>query len=319
MIRWGSYLAIVFVGYLATGLYVIRGDEQALIRRFGKAHPNVAAPGIAWDLPWPFVKIDRVKINELRSITIGQGQGEEELGNDFLRPFTNSRVSEFLTGDKNVIHLQILIQYRVGEIHDFLLNHEDPERQLKLEVESLANELFSRSGVDYVHPLGLQELRSELFRQSRLMAENRKFGVILEDVTIQDVRPPGVVRKAFLEVSNARNESERVISTAQTGAERVVTQAKAQSSQILNEARGAKQEIVSLAKGQADRFGAILNQIDVDVRTGSGARSELRQQAMLRLYVEMMGEVLPRVRRFVMVGSHRPVEFTISPDSKPSE
>ena len=66
MKRW--LLVIGLLAYFASGLFIVRGNEQVLVRRFGKARLPLVASGLRFDLPWPFVRLDRVNLNEVRTV-----------------------------------------------------------------------------------------------------------------------------------------------------------------------------------------------------------------------------------------------------------
>ena len=69
--------------YLASGFYVVRGNEQALVRRFGKADQALVTGGLHFDLPWPLARIERVNVHELRTLSIGVAAAEAFDGRGF--------------------------------------------------------------------------------------------------------------------------------------------------------------------------------------------------------------------------------------------
>ena len=72
-LSWG---AIVLTVYLASGFYVVRGNEQAVVRRFGRADRALVASGLHFDLPWPFARIERVNRHELRTLSPPDDDGD---------------------------------------------------------------------------------------------------------------------------------------------------------------------------------------------------------------------------------------------------
>lgn len=164
--------ALLVAVYLATGFYVVRGNEKAAVRRFGRfvrtPENRVAleGSGLHYTLPWPCSDVDRINLNEVRTLSIGMGEVAEPGAGGFLRSLEAENRSQFLTGDKNILHLQINAQYRVGEptVEDFLIRSAAPERHLERIVEAVATGLIAQSGVDFVHPLGQVELNASSSR-----------------------------------------------------------------------------------------------------------------------------------------------------------
>jgi len=309
-----TFLLLCLIGYTASGLYVVRGNEQAVVRRFGRALPGVVGSGLHFDLPWPFSRVDRVNQNEIRTVSLGLAAADEIEPNDFLRAAASSRSAEFLTGDKNILHLQVHVQYRITEPHDYLLRHEAPERYLRLLAECVVADAVARSGVDFVHPLGLNELRQFLTQRTRELAESHRLGVTIEDVTIGDVRPPTLVKQAFLDVSNARAERDRMINEAHAEGEKMIAQAKAQALQEIDRAETERHRLVSEARGDADRFLSLIGQFERDAATGEQSRQQARAMAMQRIYQSALEEILPRLAGQVFVDGTRPIDLTIQPN-----
>lgn len=303
--------ALLLSAYAATGIYVVRGNEQAVVRWFGKAQPRLVGSGLHFGWPWPLCRVDRVNLNESRTVTIGLGNADEVDDSDFLKAPAYSRQSEYLTGDKNILNLQVSVQYRVDDPLQYLLRHESPERHLRFLTQSLVSDVVARSGVDYVHPLGLNALRQLLTVETRRRAGLLRVGVFVEDVTLADVRPPVPVKQAFLDVSNARAEKERLISEAQTLSEKLVAQANAQSSQLQDQAEAARAQGLSAATGEASRFNALVDQFDLAGKTGTESRARSRDLTMQRLYWSALDDLLPRLARQIYVDGQKPVDLTI--------
>ena len=129
MKRWIGLGVLLLAGYLCSGFYVVRGNEKASVRRFGKAqYTNVGTDagvgtislrnsGLYFDLPWPFVEVDRVNVSEVRTLTIGSAEADDIEGSQFLQAVDAARQSQFLSGDKNILNLQIRVHYRISEEH----------------------------------------------------------------------------------------------------------------------------------------------------------------------------------------------------------
>ena len=69
MTRWRGLLVVAMLAYLASGFYVVGGDETAVVRRFGRALSELRHSGLHYELPWPFSRVDRSSIHTaLRSL-----------------------------------------------------------------------------------------------------------------------------------------------------------------------------------------------------------------------------------------------------------
>lgn len=315
MIRVAWVLGALLL-YLATGIFIVRGNEQALVRRFGKARLPMATSGLHFDLPWPFTQIDRLNIHEVRTISIGVLTLEPLEATGFLRELNVDRQGEFLTGDKNILNLAVNVQYRISNPYAWLCLGANPEAGLKLLTESIVTDTVSRSGVDYVHPLGLNELRVLLTRQAREAAERQPWGVVVDDVTIAGAFPPVEVKAAFLDVSNARAEKERTINQEEAQAEKRVAAARAVAAREIDRAETEKNTRVETARGAADRFLAVIAEFKRNAGSPDDANA-VRRQTMQRLYAAAMEQWLPRLAGKVLIDPHDTVDLTIFPPADP--
>lgn len=308
---WGAALAAL---YLASGLFIVRGNEHALVKRFGRADRALVAGGLHLDLPWPFVRIERVNVHELRTITIGIAAGEAFPGAGFLQDLNLDRQGEFLTGDKNVLNVQVAVHYMISDPHRYFFECQSPDVRLRLLAESMVTEKIAQSSVDYVHPLGLNELQVLLTQAVRQAIEKEPWGIAVDNVTIAGVLPPVEVKAAFLDVSNARAERDRVISQEESRREKMLEASRAAVQQIRDRAEAERQAKVESARGSADRFLRVVAQFQIEAETGGQTAGQVRRATMRRLLAGALDELLPRLAGKVLLDATKPVDLTIFPE-----
>ncbi len=309
-------LAAGLLAWLATGFFIIRGNEQGLVRRFGRALRAPALSGLHFDLPWPLSQVDRVNVREMRTLTIGVASIDAQDPNGFLRPTGLDRVGEFLTGDKNLLNLQVQLQYRVSDPYRWICTREAPEVALRLIAESRIAEAIAQCGVDYVHPLGLNELRQLLSRDLAEAVDAAGLGAVVEDATIAAVWPPLEVKAAFLDVSNARAEKDKLIEQERSRAEQLTTAAEAQSLQLHDRAETEKRTQIESARGKADRFRALVAAMDPPAAGGSGDSGEVRNRAVRRMFLDAMDEIWPRLGRTLVIETDQPVDLRVFSETR---
>jgi len=314
----------ILVLYLVTGFYVVRGNEQALVRRFGKADRALVAGGLHFDLPWPLCRIERVNVNELRTLSIGIAATEGFDGGGFLLNADRERrgldrAGEFLTGDKNILNLQVNVHYAINDPHQFLFGCKSPETGLKLLAESLVTENVGESSVDYVHPLGLNELQNLLTEAARRAVEREPWGLSVDRVTIAGVLPPVEVKAAFLDVSNARAERDRVVNQELSRAEKLMAASRATAGQLADRAQADRLTRVESARGAADRFTRIVEQFCLESGSDGAMYDDVRGAAMQRLWSSALEELLPKLARKILVDPSQPVDLMLFNPPEPEK
>jgi modulator of FtsH protease HflK len=319
MKRLACFLLAASLLYLASGIYVVRGNEKAAVRLFGRAarRPDgglqLEAGGLHYALPWPFSQIVRVNLNEIRTLSVGVNETEDVETGGFLRALETANQSQFLTGDQNILHLQINAQYHVSELAagDFLFRATAPEKQLEGIVASVATDLIAQSGVDFVQPLGQVELNSLLTAGVRRQAEAQHFGLEIDDVAINAVYPPILVKAYFLDVTNARADKVNFINAANAYAEQRSAASTSDARRTLDEAFSYRQQTVESARGRADSFARMIAQFREAERSGAQSYVEARRIALDRYYLDTMGQVLKTVSAKVLLDSKEPADLTI--------
>ncbi|MBI3862727.1 MAG: protease modulator HflK [Planctomycetia bacterium] len=316
--RAALWSLLLLAAYFASGLYIVRGNEQALVRRFGKADRTLAAGGLHLDLPWPLARIERVNVHALRTLSVGLVSVEAFDGAGFLRDAGVDRQAEFLTGDKNILNMQVNVHYTITEPHKYFFGCNSPETGLKLLAESLVTSTVAQSSVDYVHPLGLNELRVLLTQSAREAVAREPWGLAVEDVTIAGVLPPVEVKASFLDVSNARAERDRIISQELARSDKLKAAAEAGANQLLDRAESERLARVEAARGSADRFMRIVEQFRREADAGGRTAADVRRSTMQRMWTATLEELLPRLSRQVLLDPQQSVDlFLVNPPPAP--
>ncbi len=325
MNRWCvGAIAIILIVYLCFGFYVVRGNEKAAVRRFGKAlrtetgSVTLKPSGLYFDLPWPFTRIDRVNVNEIRTLTVGTAEVDDVESGQFLQAVDATQQSQFLSGDKNILNVQFSVHYRIDEMNvdAWLYGTQNSERRLRLLSESALSDLMLQSGVDFVHTLGRTQLREMLLRRTRELASENQLGLEVEDVTIGSVYPPIRVKAQFLDVMNARADRETYINQANNYAEQRKAEATAAKRKINDEAETYRQRNVEIAKAKAHSFVKMVESFHRDEQEGIQSYAAARHMAMQRLYIEAMKDILQKVAGKVFLDSGKPVDLTIFRDPR---
>lgn len=307
--RWGV-LAVALLLWLATGIYVVDLDEVGLVRRFGALSSEPAQPGLHIDLPWPLSRVDRIRTDETRQVSVGMLSSAEEI-------FVETRAelaSEFFTGDQNLIHVQATAQYRISEPARFLYEQTAPETVLAAAVQSALAETLAARGVDDILTLGRGDIQTHVLRRTRTLADNYHLGVEVLSVELSDVRPPTMVKDAFRDVADARSDKERMIHDARSEKLKQLELATGLAQRILDEAEVYREQQVSQAQGAADYFNQILDELDKidDPRQ----RAQARRMTMYRLWTESLARILPKLKRGMYIDPGDKVDIQIFGEEK---
>ncbi len=273
--------AILLFQVIYTSFYTIQPAELGVLLRFGQ-YSRTTPPGLHFKIPL---------IEELRKVQVEVVQKEEfgfrtkNIGRTKTYPNHNvDNEALMLTGDKNVIEVAWIVQYKVSDPIKYLFKVANVSQAVRDASEMVTRRIVGNMDFDYV--LGNREIlagdaKAEL--QSEL--DNLECGVHIVTLQLQDINPPERVKPAFNEVNEADQDMKRLVNEAEEQYNKVIPKAGGRAKQLIEESKGYAVERVNRALGETNRFLAILDEYE-------GSREVTRQ----RMYLEAMQEVLPNVK-----------------------
>jgi len=283
----GLLVAAIWVG---SGFYRVQPDEQGVVLRFG-AYSYWTPPGLHWHLPWPIesallptvTRINRTEIGYRSSSNGRIEEGRDTGGRDVLAE------SLMLTGDENIIDIDVAVFWRVSNASAFLFNTATPEVLVRAVAESSMREVIGRSPIQpALGPLRGQ-IETDVLKQAQEILDRYQSGVEVTQVQLQKVDPPGAVIESFRDVQRANTDAERMRNEADSYRNDIVPRARGDAARVIAEAQGAKLASVAQATGQTQRFDNVLK-----------AYQQAKEVTLRRLYLDTMTDVLSHAQPLVV-------------------
>ncbi len=288
-------IALAVVVWLGSGIYQVGPREQAALQLFGK-FTSTEGPGLKWYFPAPVGKrtIVDVGVNrnmELGFFTTGTGAVSDQAVEALM-----------ITGDLNIVNVQMVVQYRIADLEKFLFRVDDPGdvlrdvqrgnpegRTLKDATEAALRQVVGQRSIDDTLVTGREQVQADTRALLQQILNDYDTGIEVLNVALQTVRPPDQVRAAFDDVVNARVDQESRINEAKAYEQDRVPRALGSAQQTVQSAEAFKAERIAVATGEADRFTSVLEEYQK-------SKAVTRQ----RLYLEAMEEILPGVTMFIL-------------------
>jgi modulator of FtsH protease HflK len=317
---WVGLAVAIAIVWLCSGIFVVGADEAAVVRVFGRAERTADGvvllrnSGLYFHLPWPMTQVERVRMNEVRTVTVGSSELDNlDAVGQFLQAVDSSQQSQVLSGDKNVLQVQLNVSYRIAGdgVDDWLFGSTVVERRLELLASSVLADVVLRSGVDFVHTLGHNEIRQAVLRRLEELVEQNSLGLEVDDVTIASVAPPVRVKADFVDVMNARADRETYVNRARAYESQRQSDAKAEAAKLQNESRSYARRKVDLARAEAESFNRLIDQLVVASESESMSYAEVRQLALRRQFIDTLEEIFQRVDAKVLLDSGKEVDITL--------
>ncbi|MEO5344933.1 MAG: FtsH protease activity modulator HflK [Magnetococcus sp. YQC-9] len=292
---WPFVLVLGLVVWMATGIYVVGPDENGVVLRFGR-HVETTGPGPHWRLPYPIATVLTPKVTKVERIEIGyrtrsRGGDGRTTGDEVDVPAE----SLMLTGDENIIDIDMSVQYRIkdGGAANYLFNLRNPSadrhKVVRDAAESAIRQVIGRNEIDSALTAGKEKIQSDSKQMMQKILDSYNSGILIVTVQLQKVSPPPEVVHAFKDVASAREDRERAINEAQGYANDILPKAKGEAAKLIQEAEGYRAAKVTRSEGDVHRYEAILKEYE-----------KARAITETRLYLESMEEVMSGVNKVII-------------------
>ncbi len=269
---WAVAIGLVLLcvlGYAASGFYLVRPGEKAIVRRLGKVWSPHVGPGIHYRWPFPLERVDVVQTDAIRVASTGR--------------------QLLLTGDENLLEAEVVVHFRVCDAQRFLLSATAPEQVVKNAAESSLRAVIGRNVIDVLLTTGRNTVRAETSQALQAELDRNAVGLEVADVLIRRLAPPEDVKDAFQDVASAREDQATYVNEAGAYYNALVPSARGEAAEKTSAADAYKVGKVDKAEGEAARF---LKKLDEYGKSRAITRT--------RLQIEAMEKSLPGAKKFLV-------------------
>jgi membrane protease subunit HflK len=270
-----------------SSIFQISTEEVGVITRLGK-YVRQVEPGL--NLKIPFVEdVYKVPVERQQKLEFGFRTTKSGIDTQYGQSSSSKDESLMLTGDLNLAEVQWVVQYRVDDAYKNLFKVRNPQSTLRIISEAAMRQIVGDRTVNEVLTVGRTEIASELEKLIQQICREYSMGIKIEQVVLQDVNPPELVKAAFNAVNEAQQEKETLINQAKSEYNKVIPKARGQAEETIQQAKGYAAERVNNADGEASRFTALYNEF-----------VKAPEVTKRRIYLETMSTVIPNIGNVVI-------------------
>jgi membrane protease subunit HflK len=284
--NWRVVLPSLLALYLGTGVYSVSTDQQAVVVRFGRIVESRVPAGVHWAWPAPIGQAFRLRVRETRRLTIG------------LAPDQPARASQFLTGDRNILDIRLVVQFAINDPVAYLFRAADVTAAIGTAAQGALVQAVSERHVDNLLTTEKVAVQQRIQTLADASVARYDCGVSILGIVLDAIQPPDQVVDAFRLVSSAREDSNRIVREAESYANGVVPVARGEAAKAGEEASSYATQRVDEALGNAARFTAVANEY-----------RKAPTETSARLYLETMEEVLPKMEKTLLGADGKAVEL----------
>jgi membrane protease subunit HflK len=263
----GIVAAVVFIGWLFTGIYIVDPAERGVVMRFG-AYTKMTDPGPHWHIPWPIESVQIINVDEISSF---------------------SHKAAMLTQDENIVDVELTVQSRIQDAANYLFQDQAPDKTLRDATETVVRKTIGGSKLDFILTEGRSAVAETIRGRVQELMDDYKTGLLVTSVNMQPAKPPEQVKEAFDDAIKAREDKERLENKAEAYANEILPQARGEAARAIADAKAYRDRVIAEAEGQTSRFAAVLTEYE---------KAPLVTRE--RLYLETMESVLGKSNKVLL-------------------
>jgi len=285
-------LVLLVIILISSGMYTVGPDEEGVIQRFGQ-YVRTTEPGLHFKVPFGVETLRKVKVKYV----FKEEFGFRTLKSGVRSVYSNKNFTEeslMLTGDLNLGVVEWIVQYKVKDARNFIFNVRNVKSTLRDISEAVMREVVGDHAVTEVLTTGRIDIANQVEQRLQAILDNYDSGINIVTVKLQDVNPPDVVKPAFNDVNEARQEKEKMINQAWQEYNKAIPEAKGKAKKQVQSAEGYALNRINRAEGDAKNFLAVWNAY-------RSAKDVTRQ----RLYLETLSDILPKIRKKYIIDAEQ--------------
>jgi len=280
-------LAVILL-WLGSSFYRVQPDELGVVMRFG-AYSYRTEPGLHWHLPWPVEHVLLPAVTRINRTEIGYRSGASADSDSNATGRDVPSESLMLTGDENIIDINLTVFWKINNAQDYLFNTRDPDNLVKAVAESSIREVIGRTPIQPALTQLRAQIETDVHTQTQQILDKYGAGIEVTQVQLQRVDPPDAVIESFRDVQRANTDAERMRNEAEAYHNDIVPRARGDAARIVAEGQGQKQASVAQATGQAQQFDAVLK-----------AYQAAKDVTLQRMYLDTMQDILAHSQPLVV-------------------
>jgi modulator of FtsH protease HflK len=275
-------LGLLLLVLVLTSVKTVGPEEEGVVLSLGQYNRTVK-PGLNFILPFGLEVMKKIPVQR----QLKQEFGFRTVAADISTEYSQEDFDEeslMLTGDLNLANVEWVVQYRITNSYNYLFRVREAEKALRDMSEAAVRKIVGDRTVNEVLTVGRQEVASSVEVLLQKMCDEYENGIRIDQVVLQDVNPPELVKPSFNAVNQAQQERETLINQAQSEYNRIIPRARGEADETIQLAEAYALKRVNVATGEAARFNSLFEEY-----------VKAPEVTKKRLYLETLERILPRI------------------------
>jgi len=275
------------IGYLS--YYTVDANEKAVILRLGKYHDTLGS-GLHFRVPL-IDDVQKVKVDLVYKMEFGYETIDADIKTQYST-YNFEDVSWMLTKDLDIAEVKWVVQYKITNPSDYLFRVKNVEKTI-MDISEAAMRLEVGDHIfDQVLGSGREQIALKVKDYMQEKLNEYRTGIKVIELQLMNVLPPRPVQDSFEEVNRAQQDKRIYENDAERKRTKVINIANGDALKMIEQAKGYKTERINEAEGDASRFNLLLEEY-----------KKYPDITKDRIYLEMMGDILSKIKDKVIIDS----------------
>ena len=193
-------ISFILIAYSLLSFTVIEANQRGVLFLFGKVVNENIGSGLFLDPAFPVTDMIIVDTYPVRTMRIGYRLDKDDLSDILIHQWETIHISnsysnfaeesEVLTGDGNLIHVSLNIDYVISSAMDFILNNKEPELLMRELTGALVRREFGKHDVFSSLLSKREDIENSIQNILQIELDKYESGIDVENVVLFDLHPP---------------------------------------------------------------------------------------------------------------------------------
>ncbi|MBR6579381.1 MAG: hypothetical protein IKK74_10605 [Clostridia bacterium] len=239
--------------WISTGFIEIGAGQQGALYNFGKLQSEPLEPGLHLTLPWPFGKTVIYNTDAVSTITIGY-RSDTSGDNVWTQTHGSEEYELLLGGGEELVSINLCIEYKIGDLNDYLVNCARPESVLEASAYELVADKTITTDLNTLLSTDRDEFASAFMVDLKEKIKERNTGLEIVSVVLESIHPPLGIADIYQRLVSAEIDAQTRIMYAEAFAAVRVLEAETNYSQTVSVATAERLNKIAAAQAEVSEF-----------------------------------------------------------------
>ncbi len=275
-----AVMGVALAIWLSTCVVQIESTQQGALFRLGKLQKETLKPGVHLTLPWPLDQVEVYDTQAVQKVTIGYSR-QENTDNYWTKGHEGEEYRLLLGGGEEIACINLVVQYRIGDLMQYIKGSSDPEAILQAQAYEIVTERTISTDLDSLLAEDREEFAKSFATELAQRMEDCQTGLEVVDVVLESIHPPMEIASVYQDIISAGIDAQYIVLMAQANADFTVKEAQKSAVETVSNAEVRQMESVAAANAAVADFMAAA---EADSQYSQAYRFQKYIQAVTQAY-----------------------------------